>query len=311
LAFEDYSQPLPVQEEDYATARAEFETTLTIRGPAPQDWDQLETPNGAAELIYHSGGHALRAFVDPPPSDGQPRPGVVFLHNGYAWGESDWEMSQPYRDQGYVVMSPVLRGENGQPGDFSLYYDEVDDILAATSAFAALPYVDETQLYISGHSSGGTLASLAALTTDRFLAMASFSGSMNQEGVDDWEYPDKLVYNEFNLRETLMRSPEAFAKSFKCPARLYYGSDEDWFPEETDRTAATAQKAGLDVQAIMVPGDHYTSVHPAMRRSITFFRQIGDTNGKQPSTSPSNDPPRSAPPEVSYPDFSIPDLPDA
>lgn len=306
--FEE-SQPLPVQSEDYAKARTQFKTTLTSRGGSPQDWDPLVTPSGAAELVYQSGGHVLHAYVDPPPADGQPKPGVVFLHGGFAWGDGDWEMPQPYRDQGFVVMMPVLRGENGQTGDFSLYYDEVDDVLAATSAFAALPYVDETQLYIAGHSAGGTLATLTAMASDRFAALASFSGSMNQAGVGDWD-SDLLVYDEAIERETLMRSPEAFAKSFKCAAQLYYGSEEvDVFAAETRRTATTARSSGQNVQDIIVPGDHFSSVEPAIRRSIIFFRQSGLTSGLRRPALPIATP-RAAPPEISPPDFSLPEIPE-
>jgi len=273
LSF-DGAQALAIQDEDYETARSQFETKLVSRGAAPQAWDELETPRGAAELFYESDGHTLLAFISQPTTDGEPRPGVVFLHGGFAWGDSDWDMSQPYRDRGFVVMTPVLRGENGQSGHFSFYYDEVDDVLAATSAFAALPYVDETELYIAGHSAGGTLAALTVMTSDRFLAMASYSGSMNQDGAGIWD-PDYLVYDESDKREMLMRSPEAYAKSFKCPAQLYYGSEEYWLRTECERTAATARLAGHRVVAHRVPGDHFSSVLPAMLRSINFFEQQG------------------------------------
>ncbi len=322
FAYEGFSEPLPVQEEDYQAARKRFKTRLTTRGPAPQEWEPLATPPGGTELSYQSGGHALRAFVDPPPADGKPRPGVVFLHGGFAWGDGDWEMPQPYRDQGFVVMAPVLRGENGQPGAFSLYYDEVEDVLAATSAFAALPYVDEQQLFICGHSAGGTLAALTALTTDQFQAVASFSGTMNQGDLAYWDSPELLVFDEADEQETVMRSPEAFARSFKCPAQLYYGSQEDWLEEETKRTATTARNAGLKVEAMVVGGDHMSSVRPAMLRSITFFRQIGLTTGLQrppslaamprPAPHPSL-PPDSAmrPDPAALPDVSIPTMPES
>jgi dienelactone hydrolase len=304
--------PLPVQEEDYATARTQFETELLSRGAAPQEWDELEVPDGAAELVYQSDGHNLRAFISQPTIDGEPRPGVVFLHGGFAWGDSDWDMSRPYRDRGFVVMTPVLRGENGQPGHFSLYYDEVDDVLAATDAFAALPYVDETQLYIAGHSAGGTLAALTAMTSDRFLAIASYSGSMNQDGAGDWDL-DLLVYDDLDEEETLMRSPEAFAKSFKCPAQLYYGSEEHWLQAECERTAATAQDAGLQVRAHRVLGNHFTSVLPAMMRSISFFEQQGRASGLGQRITQAVAPLRIAPDQILrpeppiLPDISLPD----
>ncbi len=300
--------PLTVRDEDYAEARRRFATKLTTRGEAPQDWIPLETPAGAADLSYTSGGHTLRAFVDPPPADGGPRPGVVFLHGGFAWGDGDWEMPQPYRDQGFIVMSPILRAENGQPGNFSLYFDEVDDVLAATSAFAELPYVDDSQLFIAGHSAGGTLATLTALTTDRFQAMASFSGMTNMDGMEEWD-DEMVVYDPADEDEVAMRSPEAFAKSFKCPGQLFYGSQEDWMAEMLRRTAKTATLAGKHVQAIMVPGDHLSAVRPAISRSIVFFRQHGSRPGQPVPSRVQPSPPRAMPPEFSSPAFTPPEPP--
>ena len=70
-----------------------------------------------------------------------------------------------------------------------------------------------------------------------------------------------------------MRSPLAYPKSFKCPARLYWGDDELIFKFSTKRLAKKARDAGLDVQAIEIPGDHMTAVDPAMRQAVTFFQQ--------------------------------------
>ena len=46
-----------------------------------------------------------------------------------------------------------------------MFYDEVDDVLAAAEALAGLPDVDTGQLYVAGHSAGGTLALLAAMSS--------------------------------------------------------------------------------------------------------------------------------------------------
>ncbi len=70
-----------------------------------------------------------------------------------------------------------------------------------------------------------------------------------------------------------MRSPVAFATSFKCPARLYYGSAESYFDKETRRTAMLARAKGLDVEAVIVPGDHQTSVPAALEKAIALFQQ--------------------------------------
>jgi dipeptidyl aminopeptidase/acylaminoacyl peptidase len=65
---------------------------------------------------------------------GERLPAVVFLHGGFEFTEDDWEMTRPYRKRGFVVMMPKLRGENAMPGDYTMFFDEVDDVVAATEA---------------------------------------------------------------------------------------------------------------------------------------------------------------------------------
>jgi dienelactone hydrolase len=262
----------PEQTEDYAEARAKFQTKLVRRGPAPQEGEEEPAPAGVRPVEYNSAGLRLKAWVSGPPPAGGRHPAVLFLHGGFAFGEDDWEATQPFRDAGFVVMTPILRGENGQPGAYTMFYDEVNDVLAAAEALARLPYVDANRLYVAGHSAGGTLALLAALTSNRFRAAASFSGSPDQVSFARGQ-KELVPFNPADQKEYQMRSPLAFARSFKCPTRLYYG-DEEWaFKASSRKTAEKARAAGLDVEAVSVPGDHFDSVPEAMRRAITFFRQ--------------------------------------
>jgi dipeptidyl aminopeptidase/acylaminoacyl peptidase len=211
------------------------------------------------------------------PADGTgKRPAVLFLHGGFAFGApEDWDASQPYRDAGFVVLTPMLRGENGQPGAYSFYYDEVDDVLAAAAYLRARPYTDADRLYLAGQSAGGTLVLLAAEASKHFRAAASFSAM-----------PDQVLFCEHakgarrdvptditNLRELQVRSPLAYAASLKCPTRIYYGSKEPYLFATSKRTAQVAKGKGLDVEAVQVEGDHGTSVGPAIKQSIEFFRK--------------------------------------
>ena len=149
--------------QDYAEARRNFQTVLQRHGPSPQDFQPLGSPFGASRLSYQSGGLTLTAYISPPPADGVKHPAVLFLHGGFAFGDDDWEMARPYRDAGFVVLAPVLRGENGQPGDFTLFFEEVNDVLAAAEALSQVSYVDVQHMFVAGHSAGGTLAALAAM----------------------------------------------------------------------------------------------------------------------------------------------------
>jgi dipeptidyl aminopeptidase/acylaminoacyl peptidase len=139
-------------------------------------------------------------------------------------------MAQPYRDAGYVVMLPLLRSENGQAGSFSMFYDEVDDVLAAAEFLRKQPSVDHKRMFLAGHSAGGTITLLTALTSKLFRATASFDGSPDQQllfngsAQRSW-VPKEVVFDRMDLRELQVRSPLAYARSFKCPARLYYSTE--------------------------------------------------------------------------------------
>jgi dienelactone hydrolase len=262
----------PEQTTDYADARKVHRTKLLSSGPAPQDWVPETPPPGVSEITYPSGPLQLKAWINSPPPGAVRKPAVLFLHGGFAFGSDDWDQAQPFRDAGYVVMIPMLRGENGQAGSYSMFYDEVDDVLAAAEVLAKTPGVDANRIFLAGHSVGGTLTMLSAMTSKRFRAAASFSGSPDQVA---WArgHSELVPFDRADKKEFEMRSPLAYPKSFKCPVRLYYGSEEVAFIFSSKKLAEKATAAGSDVQAIEVPGDHETSVTPAMRQCIVFFQQ--------------------------------------
>jgi len=280
----------PPQTEDYAEARKKFKTKLLLGGPAPQFPQPIQTPPDVTEIEYPSGDLMLKAWVsnDPDPGKGK-KPAVLFLHNGFAFGLDDWQMAQPFRDAGFVVMIPMLRGENGLPGTFSLFYDEVEDVLAAANALEKLPYVDGKHIYLAGHSNGGTLTLLTALTSSRFRAAASFSGSPDQTNwnvvrsnlgrfAGDQNAP--IPFDEQDQKEFQVRSALAYPESFKCPIRLYFGSQETYFKATNQKLAELAKKKKLDVEAVEVPGDHLSAVPSAIQQCIQFFEKNKEPQAK-------------------------------
>ena len=265
------SPGLEPQSEDYRTARSHFRTHLVRHTGSPQQGEPLQ-PLPGVELVEYSPGLHLQAWVSPDAGGlGGKRPAVLFLHGGFALGADDWEMTQPYRDAGYVVMTPALRGENGQQGDISLFYDEVTDVLAAADYLVQLPYVDARHLYVAGHSVGGTMTLLTALTSPRFQAATSFSGAPD---VRSWSksWTGYVTFDMSRIQEYQMRSAVAYAGSFQCPTRIYCGSSEIFFLNSSQETSRRAKLKGLDVEAITVPGDHFTAVPEEIRKSIAFFQ---------------------------------------
>jgi dipeptidyl aminopeptidase/acylaminoacyl peptidase len=263
-----------VQDEDYALARSRFRTRLVRKGPAPQPWSPVTAPPGVTEVTFPSGDLRLKAWLQRPANPARKHPAVLFLHGGFAFGLDDWRSSQPYRDAGFVVLAPMLRGENGQPGAFTFCYDEVDDVLAAADYLGKQPYVDPEHLYIAGTSAGGTLVLLAAQASKCFRAAGSFSASPDQALLCKHakNAARDVPFDISDRRELELRSPLAYAGSFKCPVRIYYGS-RDHFVLTSKRTAELAREKGLDVEAVRIEGDHGTSVPPAIKQSIVFFQR--------------------------------------
>lgn len=263
----------PAPASDYAAARARFHTHLVKHGPSSPNGRPHTLPDDAHAVDYESGGLRLRAWRSRAADAGR-RPAVLFVHGGGSLDAAHWQMSQPFRDAGFIVMMPVLRGEDGQPGDFSMFYDEVDDVLAVADVLARQPDVDPQRIYLAGHSSGGSLALLAALASHRFRAVASFSGSPDFARLVALPGADAVVpYDPGDAREVRMRSAFEFAASFTCPARLFWGSKEPDVADDNRGTVSRARAAGLDVEGIEVDGDHETMVAPATVQAIEFFRQ--------------------------------------
>jgi len=268
---------IAVQNEDYAKARKRFHTTLIKKGPAPEQvCTPTKPPLGVSKIEFPSGPLRFKAWVSRPPAGHQRKSSaVLFLHGGFCFDFSDWQVTQAFRDAGFIVMIPVLRGEDGQPGNFTMFYDEVDDAVNAAAYLLKQFYVDPDQLYVAGHSTGGTLTMLTAMTFPHFRAAASFSGS-----------PDAVGYTRhavaigadvpFNYRDPMelqLRSARVYAASFKCPVRIYYGADETHFALSSQPTAKLAREHGLDVQAIAVDGGHNSALDAEIRMAIDFFRQ--------------------------------------
>jgi dipeptidyl aminopeptidase/acylaminoacyl peptidase len=256
--------------EDYALARRAFHTKLLRTGPSPQPSEPVAPGADAKQIEFESGGRKLHAWLSTA-QPAAPAPAVLFLHGGFAFGSDDWASAAPFRDAGFVVMMPILRGENGSPGAFSLFYDEVDDVIAAAAALAEQRGVDPKRIYVSGHSAGGVLAMFAAMASDRFRAAAPLSGAPDA-GVFRGD-PDLVRFDTSNESEFRMRSPLQFATSFKCPARLFVGDHENLFVASTREMARRAKASGRDVEAVIVSGDHVSMTRVAIPQAAAFFQQ--------------------------------------
>jgi dipeptidyl aminopeptidase/acylaminoacyl peptidase len=219
-------------------ARRGFATRIVKSGesfgaPARPTGDEFEL------IQYRSPVGLLAAYVTPDPGDGMKHPAIVWIHGGDSnsigdvWSpqeRSNDQSASAFRKAGVVMMFPSQRGGNDNPGKREGFYGEVDDILAATDHLAKLPYVDPDQIYLGGHSTGGTMVMLVAACSDRYQAVFAL-GPVAGAG----QYGGEYVYCDVNDEaEIRLRSPLYWLHCVQSPLFVLEGANEGNWDQAID-----------------------------------------------------------------------------
>lgn len=246
-------------------AREAFVTRVVNDG---EPFGAPDVPTGDDfELIrYQAPVGRLAAYVTTDPGDGKKHPAIVWITGGDnnsigdVWTPADRSNDQSasaFRKAGVVMMFPSQRGGNDNPGKREGFYGEVDDILAATDHLAQLPYVDPAQIYLGGHSTGGTMVMMVGACTDRYRAVFSLGpvASAAQYG-GDCVYCDPKDEQEMRLR-----SPIDWLHCMKSPMFVLEGADGGNWDGAIEIMAN--QNSNPKIQFYKVPGhDHFSVIAP-------------------------------------------------
>lgn len=226
-----------------------------------------DSPTGTDfDLIhYQSSVGPLAAYLTPDPGDGLKHPSVVWITGGDCNSIGDvWTPSPRSNDQsasafrtaGIVMMFPSQRGGNDNPGQREGFYGEVEDILAATDHLVGLPHVDPAQIYLGGHSTGGTMVMLVAAYSDRYRGVFALGPVASPA-----QYGGEFIYCNLNdEQEMALRSPILWLHSVKSPLYVFEGAvDGNWeaIQPMVDRNS------NANIQFFKVPGhDHFSVIAP-------------------------------------------------
>lgn len=203
--------------------RTQIQATSTANEPLP-----LPPINLFNTVLYQSVSLTLPAFVTPNPNDSKKHPAIIWITGGESntlgefWqqGSADNDQSaSPYRQAGMIMMYPSLRGGNHNMGKIEYNYGEVDDVMAAAEYLATLPYVDRHQIYLGGHSTGGTLALLTSEIASQtnptlFKAVISFGAT-----------PYTLAELPKGKEERL-RAPSQWLNDIRIPTWIIEGAEQ-------------------------------------------------------------------------------------
>jgi hypothetical protein len=178
---------------------------------------------------YDSPIGKLAAYISQPANDGQRHPAIVWIIGGFSnsIGDTAWVPQPADNDQsasafwkaGIITMYPSFRGGNQNPGYKESFYGEVDDLLAAVDYLAKQDFVDPKRIYLGGHSTGGTMALLAAESSDRFRAVFSF-GPIDDIG----HYGQENLVCNTDDKELDLRSPKLWMNSIHDPTFVFEGT---------------------------------------------------------------------------------------
>lgn len=246
-------------------ARQGFVTKIVTAG---EPFGPPDTPNGYDfELVtYQSPVGPLAAYVTPDPGDDQRHPAIIWITGGDCnsigdvWSPQDRGNDQTasgFRMVGVAMMFPSLRGGNNNPGTREGFFGEVDDILAATDYLASLPYIDGSQIYLGGHSTGGTLVMLVGAFSDRYRAIFALGPVASPS-----QYGGEFVYCDPNdEREMQLRSPIFWLHCVKSPMYVFEGADNGNWDGSID--IMVAENTNPQISFIQVPGhDHFSVIAP-------------------------------------------------
>jgi acetyl esterase/lipase len=97
----------------------------------------------------------------------------------------------------------------GNPGAQETFLGEVSDVVAAVKWLRAQPFVDPQQVYVGGHSTGGTLSLLVGASTE-VTGVVSFGPIDNVCGYG----AERLPFDTSSEEECSVRSPLTYAMQF-------------------------------------------------------------------------------------------------
>jgi dienelactone hydrolase len=278
----------PAPPPDLLPARRGFETRLIPNRFQPAGPAESPPPKLFRLVRYSSPVGTLAAYISPSPGDGRKHPAVLWAHGGFGGiGDYLWQpapaandqSARAFREAGLVLMCPSWRGENANPGRFELFFGEVDDLLAARDYLASVSYVDPDRIYLAGHSTGGTLTLLAAVSTDKFRAAFSFGGAPDVETVvEDGKGYGNTPFDYRSRDESRLRSAIHFVKAVRRPTFYFEGGDSAYLGDAVTMLKY-ARRAGVPFHAFPVDGGNHFDILDPLTRLVA--RKIQQDSGER------------------------------
>ena len=232
---------------------------------------------GRVEDVWFEGaeGDSVQTFVIYPPGFDPSKkwPLLVLVHGGPhgAFGDDfhpRWN-AQIFAAGGYVAITPNFHGSTGF-GEF--FADRINgehprlpfiDVMKATDAMIARPFIDSTRMAVAGGSYGGYLVSWIGGHTDRYACIINHAGVYNlmaQFG-SDITFHREISYGgtPWDGRDEVLRwSPSQYAAGYTTPTLVMHGEKDYRVPYGQGLEVYGMLKAkGVPARIVIYPDENH------------------------------------------------------
>ncbi len=258
-ACEDVSGPLTQPSAAYVPSGKELDVTYCTPGGQPLTMD-----------IYY-----------PPAKAPKPAPALMFIHGGqWVGGNEDSSVGMydvpRFQKNGYFVASINYRvGKN----IFPAYVEDAACAIAHLKHNALLYQLDPSRIGIWGHSAGGHIAAITALTVPGIKAVATYAAPFVLSELGDFrgsvaaELPSTFV-------DLVAASATSFVVPNAPPFMIVHGTlDESVEIAQAYRMQVALAAAGDSVQLLVVKnGGHYLTRPSAYQDSVASPTRLAISN---------------------------------
>ena len=230
-----------------------------------------------SKVIYKSESLELNALIYKPYAEPDAKlPAIVYFHGGYSLDTTAFVICKPFMDKGFVVLFPMLRGENGNEGSFELFYGEINDAKNAIKWLANQDYIDHNRIYTFGHSIGGGISSLLSLHDDIPVKFTASCGGLyrDQSLIRMSERPG-TPFNPQIKEERRLRLLICNLKDMKKQHIAFHG-DSDMLENVKIANKEMTNMDDCKLKVVEVIGGHFESVFPAVDEYLKIILKDND-----------------------------------
>ncbi|MCQ8878879.1 S9 family peptidase [Pseudoalteromonas shioyasakiensis] len=245
-------------------------------------------------------GLAIQGWVAYPPGFDKSKkyPLVLEIHGGPVanYGPHFSPEVQLFAAKGNVVLYMNPRGSDSYGKEFAqtIHHNypsnDFDDLMTGVDALIAKGFIDESKLFVTGGSGGGTLTAWVVSHTDRFAAAVVAKPVINWISFvltadyypffADYWFPGKPWDH---IEHYMKRSPISYVGNVKTPTMLLTGEADYRTPiSETEQFYQALKLQGVDTAMVRIPGaSHGITKRPSnLMTKVAYIQWWFDKHSK-------------------------------